>query len=142
MTYYFFSQFLSLIYPRFTSFSRGLSFFVWHRSKWIKVASRIISFFYFQTKVLSCHYNYSTICFRCNHLESLIFLFMDDQTVIFSGMYSRKPRNFLKKYRLNGGTGKENRGKIFFYIFWDKFFNFQNVIYMLPPANGAILQIW
>ena len=35
---------------------------------------------------------------------------MDDQTVIFSGMYSRKPRNFRKKYRLNGGTGKENRG--------------------------------
>jgi len=31
-------------------------------------------------------------------------------------------------------------GEIFFYIFWDKFFNFQNVIYMLPPANGAIFK--
>jgi hypothetical protein len=43
---------------------------------------------------------------------------MDDQTIIFTGMYSRKPRNFRKKYGLNKGTEKEKGGEKYFFTFF------------------------
>jgi len=83
----FFVQITSLLLLFLLHFSRGLSTFGCPRSEWVKVAFWIIPSFIFKPSQLSWLCNYLNIYL---YLQLSMILFLNNQTVILSGMYSGK----------------------------------------------------